>query len=87
MLRRGVYVTDVTVDGETVRGITNVGAHPTFGDHRENIETYLIDTDIDCYGKEIKVSFLHYVRPITGFGSADELKARITRDIAIAKEY
>lgn len=81
----GVYVTRTCVDGVNYLGITNVGAHPTFGDDTKNIETYLIDADIDLYGRDVKIGFLGYIRDIIKFSDTEQLKSQIQNDVETAR--
>ncbi len=85
----GVYVTRTVVGGETIRSITNVGKRPTVkslgGADRTIVETHLLDGfGREIYGRRIKVEFLERVRPELRFGSLEELKAQIEKDIAKA---
>ena len=57
-----------------------MGAHPTFDDYNFNLESFVIDFDGDLYGKFIKVEFYEYLREISKFNSATELKAQIDSD-------
>lgn len=82
----GVYVTKTMVDGVSYLSITNIGEHPTFGDLTKNIETYLIDTNLDLYGREVRVEFLHFIREIKKFNDAVQLKLQIEKDVEIARE-
>ena len=83
----GVYATKTKVGGNEYLSVTNVGAHPTFDDEIINVESHLIDFSGDLYGKEVKISFYRYLRPIYKFDSVDELKRQITKDIITTKEY
>jgi riboflavin kinase/FMN adenylyltransferase len=85
----GVYVTECTLpDGRRVRGISNVGSHPTVDRDAEiNCETHLLDFEGDLYGMEISTAFLHFIRPEQCFSSAAALKEQIARDTAVAKNY
>ncbi|MBQ5930359.1 MAG: hypothetical protein IIX02_06165, partial [Clostridia bacterium] len=80
-LRQGVYETRVCVDGITYKAITNYGARPTFDNAQVLTETYLDGFDGDLYGKMLKVEFVRYLRPVTKFSSADELKTQLELDI------
>ena len=82
----GVYVTKTTIDGKEYSCVTNVGAHPTFNDYRENVETYVIDFDGDLYGKNICIEFVKKLRDITKFKSTDALKRQIEKDVKVARE-
>lgn len=85
---RGVYLTDVQVDGRRYHGISNVGVKPTVSeDERVLAESYLFDYEGDAYGKTVIVGFLKFCRPERRFGSLDELKACIDRDIDYGKHF
>ncbi len=81
--RFGVYETVVTCEGKTFKGITNVGLAPTVSDGQSTVrtETFLLDTNIDLYEKELKVEFVRFIRPEKKFSSLDELKKQIKHDI------
>ena len=88
MPHKGVYVTRVTVDGQSFRAVTNVGTRPTFTDADiVSVESHLLDFSGDIYGHEASVEFLKYLRPERGFTDGDALRAQIARDIQQALEY
>ncbi len=80
-MKQGVYETQTRVDGKIYKGITNYGARPTFEDGRVVTETYLYGFDGDLYGKNLKVEFLRFLRPIQKFESAEALSAQLQADI------
>lgn len=83
----GVYVTQTTVEDRIYGGITNVGCKPTIeGINPVGVETHLFDFAEEIYGKQIKVEFLVPVREEMKFGSLDELKAQMERDIVFGRE-
>lgn len=85
--RHGVYITDCEIDGRHLRGVSNVGSHPTVdSDASVNCETYLLDFEGDVYGKTVAVAFLEYLRPEQKFDSEEALKEQIARDIQAARE-
>lgn len=86
--RRGVYVTATLIDGEWRRSVANVGVRPTFGDATElSVETHVMNWSGDLYGDVVRVRFLHRLRDEKKFGSIDELKSQIARDVARAEAY
>jgi riboflavin kinase/FMN adenylyltransferase len=86
--RNGVYVTGTLIDGQWRRSITNVGVRPTFGaDSEPSVETFVMDWAGDLYGDVVRVGFLHRLRAERKFGSIDELKTQIERDVARAQRY
>ena len=86
--RRGVYVTATLIEGQWRRSVTNIGVRPTFGDALEpSVETHLIDWSGELYGNVLRVRFLHRLREEKKFGSVDELKLQIEKDVARAIRY
>ena len=79
----GVYVVEVSGAGlEAARGVANVGVRPTVDDSiKANLEVHLLDREIGLYGQHIEVTFRHKLREEQKFGSVDELKENIARDI------
>jgi riboflavin kinase / FMN adenylyltransferase len=86
--RNGVYVTGTLIDGQWRRSITNVGVRPTFGgDLEPSVETFVMDWAGDLYGDVVRVRFLHRLREERKFGSIDELKTQIAKDVKRAQSY
>jgi riboflavin kinase/FMN adenylyltransferase len=86
--RNGVYVTGTLIEGQWRRSVTNVGVRPTFeADAEPSVETFVMDWAGDLYGDVVRVRFLHRLRDERKFGSIDELKSQIERDVARAQSY
>ena len=86
--RRGVYVTSTLIEGKWRRSVTNIGVRPTFGEALEpSVETHVIDWAGDLYGDVLRVRFLHRLRDEKKFGSVDELKTQIERDVERARTF
>jgi riboflavin kinase / FMN adenylyltransferase len=86
--RRGVYVTATLINREWRRSVTNIGVRPTFGDMLEpSVETHVIGWSGDLYGDVLRVRFLHRLREEKKFGSVDELRSQIERDVSRAQRY
>jgi len=81
MPKNGVYKTLVTVENDTYTAITNTGINPTVGGEELRTETYIPNFNRNIYGKEIKIEFLKFIREEKKFGSIEELKSQIKRDI------
>ena len=79
----GVYAVQVSGAGlEGVLGVANVGVRPTVDDSiKANLEVHLLDREIGLYGQHIEVTFRHKLREEKKFGSVDELRENIARDI------
>ncbi len=83
----GVYAAQVRAGSERFHGVVNLGVRPTVtsGDKRV-LEVHLLRFEGDLYGRELEVEFLQFLRGETKFGSVDELRAQIARDIASVAE-
>ena len=52
--KKGVYYTNVDIEGKIFKGITSVGNNPTVNGKELTIETYILDFNNNIYEKEIK---------------------------------
>ncbi|MGA7396592.1 MAG: riboflavin biosynthesis protein RibF [Solirubrobacterales bacterium] len=60
----------------------NIGVRPTFETGRGVlIETYLIDQDVDLYGRELRVAFVERLRGEKRFDSAEALVEQMKLDV------
>jgi len=65
----------------------SVGVRPTFGTGRGVlVETYLIDQNVDLYGKTLTIEFLKRLRGERRFDSVQALTEQMRRDIELARE-
>lgn len=84
----GVYMTEVFIDEQKYRGITNVGCKPTIeGKNPIGVETHLLDFHGDVYDKLVTVEFISRVREERKFASINELKEQMQNDIAYGRAY
>lgn len=79
----GVYAVQVSGAGlDGALGVANIGVRPTVDDSiKANLEVHLLDREIGLYGQHIEVTFRHKLREEKKFGSVDELRENIARDI------
>ncbi len=84
----GVYITEVYIDEQKYRGVTNVGCKPTVGEKNPiGVETHLLDFAGDVYDKLVTVEFLSRVREERKFSSVEELKSQMQNDIAFGRAF
>ena len=85
----GVYAVEVSGAGlDRATGVANVGIRPTVDDSiKANLEVHLLDREIGLYGQHIDVIFRHKLREEKKFGSLDELKQNIARDIENTRDW
>jgi len=82
----GVYLGRVSVEGRPRPAVVNVGVRPTFGETSLAIEAHLLNFSGDLYGRPVRLEFQERLRNEMRFGSVEELKAQIARDIASVQE-
>ena len=82
----GVYVSEVTFDGESYLGVTNVGTRPTVADAGFRSETCILDFSGDLYGKNVQVKLIKYLREEKKFPNVDALRDAIGKDIENARK-
>jgi riboflavin kinase/FMN adenylyltransferase len=87
----GVYAAEIRVQGETLRGIANIGRKPTITkDGTQNpvgVEVHIFDFQGDIYGQCAQVAFYEYLRPEQRFDSILDLKEQIKKDIVNSERY
>ena len=81
----GVYVAYVRIDGKQYRALCNVGAHPTVGDMRKNVETYVLGYRGDLYGRTLQVYLRKYIRPVKKFATVNDLAKQIAKDVMVVR--
>lgn len=79
----GVYYTNVIIDNNIYKGITNVGTNPTVNGKKLTVETFILDFNVDIYSRNIKVLFIKRIRQQVKFDSIEKLKMQLCID----KEY
>lgn len=78
----GVYYSRILLDGQTWRGITNVGCKPTVSDEKiMGVETYLYDFEGEIYDREITVELLAFRREERTFDNVEALRSQIEADV------
>ncbi|MBI4400174.1 MAG: bifunctional riboflavin kinase/FAD synthetase [Nitrospirae bacterium] len=82
----GVYATMALWKTRSFDSVSYIGTRPTFGPGERLLEVYLLDTQLDLYGEELRVHFVERLRGDLAFHTAEELSARIDRDVTLARE-
>jgi riboflavin kinase / FMN adenylyltransferase len=87
---RGIYAVEArdaaAPPGTTAwMGAAYFGDRPTFNTNRTFLEVYLLDQDIDLYGKTLMVSFVEMIRGDKTFKSVDELVLQMKSDCEVAR--
>jgi len=80
----GVYA--VKLDG--LNAVANLGVRPTIaGVPKLSLEVHVLDFNENLYGKHVHVEFFHKIRDEMKFDGLDALKARIAKDVEIARSF
>jgi riboflavin kinase/FMN adenylyltransferase len=85
----GVYVTDLTVHGETFQSVTNVGNRPTFGGESFAVESYILNFHPIALDESTRLdlTFHFRLRSEEKFETHEALKELIFRDVQRAKRW
>ena len=67
--------------------MANLGEAPTFGVEKPLLEVHLIDFSGDLYGQTVTVEFLHRLRDITRFDSAEALEQQLQSDLNQVRQW
>lgn len=82
----GVYAAITRHEGRLYRAALNVGIRPTVAEGRQlRVEAHLLDFDGDLYGCELELEIGGKLRDEKKFGSPQELKEQIAKDIAAVR--
>ena len=83
----GVYSVHIEHSSKTYTGVCNVGRRPTLGGTKTLLEVFIFDFDKEIYGENVNVIFRQKCRNEFKFGSFDELKKQIEKDVEKSREY
>lgn len=85
----GVYAVICEANGVSYQGIANIGIRPTVSISGEGpvCETHLFGFNGNLYDNSVRVNLKKKLRHERKFGSLEELKTQINKDIDVAKVY
>ena len=78
--KNGVYYTNVIIDNDIYKGITNIGYNPTVQGEGLTIETNILNFNDEIYGKELSIRFISRIRDEFKFKTLDELIKQMVKD-------
>ncbi len=83
----GVYAATILLRGKEHPAALSIGTKPTVRDDGERVvEVLILDFEGELYGEKLRVDCLRYLRPQEAFGSMEELKEAIARDVSVIRE-
>ena len=78
----GVYYSEVEIEGNVYKGITNIGLKPTVNKGEGvGVETFIYNFNQDVYGDMVQVRVFHFKRPEQKFANVEALKRQIKVDV------
>ncbi|MBN1872803.1 MAG: riboflavin biosynthesis protein RibF [Anaerolineae bacterium] len=83
----GVYICRAHLTMGSFNALTNVGTRPTFNNRPPTVEAHLLNFSANIYGEQIKLDFLHYLRPEIKFSSVDVLVKQMQQDELMARDW
>jgi len=84
----GVFGTISDIDGNKVKGLTNLGHRPTVDNFDYvTVEAFLLDFSQDIYGKVITLEVHAHIRGIRKFKDLAEVKLQVNKDIESIRSY
>ncbi|MBP5546477.1 MAG: riboflavin biosynthesis protein RibF [Bacteroidales bacterium] len=86
--KEGVYAARIKNEELRIKncGMANLGAAPTFDVDSPILEVHLIDFDGDLYGQTVTVEFVHHLRDIVRFSTAEALEEQLKKDLKACRE-
>ena len=76
-----VYAGRCCAGGRDYPTLENIGSNPTVGNQRTTVEGYLAGFAGDLYGQRLCFRLEHFVRREQKFGSLEELREQIAKDL------
>ena len=86
-VERGVYRSEVVIDGVRYVAMSNVGVRPSVGGKELLIETHVIGYRGDLYWRRLCVRLVEKIRDEKRFGSISDLKEQLTRDYNYIRNF
>ncbi len=85
--KSGIYFSKALFAGRSFFGLTNIGCSPTVKHSGlVEIETHLLDFDVDIYEMQLELELHQYLREERLFKSEQELSEAIRQDVILARK-
>lgn len=83
----GVYATRIKIGADAHLAVTNIGLRPTVDcDQCVTVEAHILDFEGDIYGEDVELEVCKFLRPVRKFGSLEEVRAQVEKDIEEARK-
>lgn len=78
--KEGTYVIEAKLNGNTYRGMMNIGNRPTFNGQNQRIEVHLFSFYQQIYGQNMRIFLIERIRDEKKFKSSNELIKQLKLD-------
>lgn len=84
----GVFYGLARIDGgEVTKMVSSIGWNPHYQNKKKTLEVHMLkEYEQDFYGSMMDILLLGFIRSMTAFSNAEELKAAINSDISTARK-
>jgi riboflavin kinase/FMN adenylyltransferase len=80
----GVYAIRTKIEGQTIRGMLNIGVRPTVNGITKSIEAHLFDFAGNLYGKNLQIELVAQIREERKFPDLESLSQQLKADKEMA---
>ena len=71
-----MYACYLETSGGIFPAVVNVGRHPTLPEGHVTVEAHVLDEFLSLYGRNVRLTFLKFMRPEQKFDSIETLRAQ-----------
>lgn len=82
-----MYACYLETSGGIFPAVVNVGRHPTLPEGHVTVEAHVLDEFLSLYGRNVRLTFLKFMRPEQKFDSIETLRAQIAHDADECRAY
>lgn len=85
--KKGAYIVEVVVKGQTFKGMLSIGTNPTVNGEKLTVEVYILDFEGDIYGEQITVKFRDFLHDEIKFEGLEKLIEKLDEDKRLTEEF
>jgi riboflavin kinase/FMN adenylyltransferase len=82
----GVYAGWLSAGEDRWPAAVSVGTNPTFEGRQRRVEAYVLDREVDLYGRHVQVEFVARLREMRRYDTPGELVEQVHADVARTRE-
>lgn len=78
--KNGAYIVEVFLNNKFYKGMLSIGTNPTVEGKTRTVEVYILDFNVDIYGKTLTVNFRDFLHEEIKFENLEKLIERLDED-------